>query len=125
MDEKENKTEDWVTKYNRDRLDTANWKEKMYNETVDMLKTKERFINYFKQFHPASVDSFIAHYAQRKVTWDESGEGMKNYNFNVNNKYNLVAEWALIGCLHYKIEKIRLQYEQGLLAKDGVIGFDF
>lgn len=70
---------DPYNKYYKDQIAEEKWKEEFYQKTVNELKTEERFVTYFKQFDPDSVEKFIHNYATRKVQWFLSGEGLKKW----------------------------------------------
>jgi len=125
MDEDENKTDHWINKHINDRLDKATWKEKMYKETVEMLQTEERFVNYFKQFHPLSIEGFIKFYAQTKVSRYEYAEVMKKERERKDNQFNVLAEWALVAILKFKVDKLKSKWDKGLMKEKEIIFYDF
>lgn len=43
--------------------------QRLYEQTIEQLRTEERFVNFFKGYNADSVDSFINYYAQQKVFW--------------------------------------------------------
>jgi hypothetical protein len=75
MSDKENLTK----KILREKTALEQWREDFYNKTVQKLRTEDRFVNYFKQFEPKSVESFIQSYAKQKVQWYEVGEQIRKY----------------------------------------------
>ena len=63
-----------LTPQQKKELDTLHWKIGFQKKVVEELKTNEAIQNYFKEFTPASVASFIEYYAVFKSKWHESGE---------------------------------------------------
>jgi hypothetical protein len=78
------------------RTNEEKWKEEFYLKTVNELKTEERFVNYFKQFDPASVEKFITTYATRKVQWHLSGENLKKWEESKSKQWMKDCFAALI-----------------------------
>ncbi|MEI8203567.1 MAG: hypothetical protein WCH34_11175 [Bacteroidota bacterium] len=93
-------------------------KEEFFKQIVHELKTEERFVNYFKQYHPSSVESFINYYAQQKVRWYEEAEMRLRHEERENNKWLKLCFKALeeiqqkklfnAQCL-WRAEKIKLK----------------
>ena len=125
MDEDENKEDHWINKQVNNRLDKATWKEKMYKDTVEMLQTEERFVNYLNQFHPLCTEIFIKFYANTKVSRYEYAEVMKKDRERRDNQFNVLAEWALVAILKFKIELLKNKWDKGLLNDKGIIFYDF
>ena len=125
MDEEENKPEHFTNKLVNDRLDKATWKEKLYKETIEMLQTEERFVNYFEQYHPLCIEGFIKYYAQTKVGRYEYAEVMKKNRERKDNQFNILAEWALWGIQRHKVLELKDKFDKGLLKNEGVIYYDF
>ena len=65
--------------YNRKQLEEAEKKDRIFRETVNALKTQERFVNFFKQYNAKSVESFIKLYANQKASWYQHGDSFHKY----------------------------------------------
>src|SRR5664279_2170094 len=70
---------DPTNNYYTTQVTKQKWKEEFYIKTVNQLKTEERFVNYFKQFDPTSVESYITSYATRKTQWFEAATDLRNW----------------------------------------------
>ena len=55
--------------YHTKAIDEAKEREAFYKQSVQKLRTEDRYRNYFSQFSPASVEQFIDYYATQKVNW--------------------------------------------------------
>ena len=101
-----------MKKYLAERVEEATKTEAFENEIKRTLRTEERFVNYFKQFDPESVESYIEYYAQQKAKWYQSAnsywhlkenresQGYKNaieaINFIAGKKVlNQMVQWLL------------------------------
>ena len=51
----------------------------LYEQTLEQLRTEERFINFFKNYNATSVQSFIKFYAQQKVNWHRNKGNFGRY----------------------------------------------
>jgi hypothetical protein len=64
--------------FERDVDETA-WKENFFQKTVQELKTEQRFLDYFRNYHPASVESFIHRYSNLKTQWYAMADNYKRW----------------------------------------------
>lgn len=91
-------------------LDEAKEREAFYQQTVQELRTEERYQNYFCQFTPASVESFIHHYAMKKVSWYQYGNMFKNLRKRKNEKWYQIALQFLIAIQRKKVYQAIIQW---------------
>ena len=92
--------------------------EALYKKKVKMLRTDDRFIAYFKQFDPASVNTFIENYAQRWVQWQTTGKTLRGYEMKKKDDWMKGCIFGLkaiqqkkffnLQC-HWRAEKIKLE----------------
>lgn len=87
---------DHHNKFYKSKTAEEKWKAEFYQKTVLELKTEERFVTYFKEFDPNSVEKFIHNYATRKVQWYLSGEGLKNWEQSKSKQWMKDCFVALI-----------------------------
>lgn len=118
--------EDFNTKYLRDRTTHEQWKEEFYRKTVQELQTEERFVNYFKQFEPKSVETFIKNYASRKVIWYDVGESMRKYRKSKQAQWQENCFKALIHIQQKKLFDAQCLWRAGKAKFEGIdICYDF
>ncbi|MGB4775527.1 MAG: hypothetical protein WBP45_10165, partial [Daejeonella sp.] len=83
--EEENKTP--LSKTDQDKIDKIYEEAQFLKSVKEELRTEERFVNYFKDFHPKSVDSFIDNYAYKRFLWMRYGPMYKKLNDEEDTKW--------------------------------------
>ena len=112
--------------YLRKITNEEKWKEEFYTKTVQQLKTEERYVNYFKQFDPESVDGFIKYYANRKVQWFLSGANLKHYEQTKHNDWIKDCFVALVEIQQKKLFNAQCLWRAEKIQLPGIgICYDF
>ncbi len=83
------------------------------------LKTEERFVNYFSQFDPDSVESFIENYAAQKYIWHLY---VKNYWHFAENKQSKWYKLAIQALNQIAVKKV---YNQMCCWLKGRVKYDY
>ncbi len=65
--------------YYQSRISDKEQNEALYKKKVKMLRSEDRFKEYFNQFDPASVETFIENYAKDWVHWQTTGKSLRDY----------------------------------------------
>jgi hypothetical protein len=102
------------------------WKDEFYKKTVHELKTEERFVTYFKQFDPDSVEKFIQSYATQKVQWHLSGQRLKQWEQLKRNDWMKDCFVALVEIQQKKLFDAQCLWRAEKLQMPCIeIGYDF
>jgi len=117
---------DHHNKYYNQQISTEKWKEEFYNKTVHQLKTEERFITYFKQFDPISVETFIKSYARQKVEWFSAGNNLKKWEQSKSTQWMKSCFIALIEIQQKKLFNAQCLWRAEKIKLPGIgICYDF
>ncbi len=95
-------------------------KEEFFKQIVHELKTEERFVNYFKQFDPSSVEGFITYYARNKVRWYELGEFYKRQKELKKQEWILGGFSALIQIQQKKLFNAQCLWRAEMIKLEGI-----
>ncbi len=69
------------------QVEAAKKREALEAKIAEQLRTDEKFVNYFKQFDPESVEEYIDYYAQEKADWYEKVANYWHLTENKNSKW--------------------------------------
>ncbi len=95
--------------------------EQIYNQTLLSLNTEERFLNYFKDFHPASIEGFKQYYASRKAAWYEQSLNKFSFTLPTEVERHLnTAKGLLMHIYDKKIFNLLCQWYAGDMDLPGV-----
>lgn len=84
-EEEENKIP--LSKNDQDKIDKIYEEAQFLKSVKEELRTEERFVNYFKDFDPESVASFIESYAHDRYMWMRHGPMYKEINDKEDTKW--------------------------------------
>ncbi|MFM7015231.1 MAG: hypothetical protein ACKOX3_02780 [Bacteroidota bacterium] len=89
-------------------------------QTEDELRTQAVYQEFFKQFNPHSVDSFIKNYARRKALYLTRGQDYLNLQEQKDLKYKMLAEEALWAIQQKKLFNLQCQWRAEQVKLKGV-----
>ena len=108
------------------QLDEASQSAKIYNDTIHLLQTEERFVNFFKGYRQQSVEGFIKYYAGQKANWIMKADDMYNMRYNKNNKWRIKATKLLKEIYLKKLFNLQCRWVAGEMDLPGIeISSDF
>ncbi|MGB4775744.1 MAG: hypothetical protein WBP45_11260, partial [Daejeonella sp.] len=84
-DKEENKAP--LSENDQKKIDEIYEEVEFLKKVKEELRTEERFVNYFKDFDPKSVDSFIDSYAHNRYMWMRYGPMYKKLNDEEDTKW--------------------------------------
>ena len=89
-------------------------------QTEDELRSHSIYQEFFKQFNPHSVESFIKNYARRKALYLTRGQDYMNLQEQKDLKYKMLAEEALWAIQQKKLFNLQCQWRAGQVRLKGV-----
>lgn len=95
MSDEENKEKDHFLVQAEKQFDKAKERVQEQEELEKDLRTNPRYKDFFSQYRPDSVESFIKEYARSRSHWVEHGEWMLKQAQDYKNLYTEMAEDAL------------------------------
>jgi len=108
------------------QLEEASQAAKIYNDTIQMLQTEERFVNFFKGYNQQSVDGFIKYYAGQKAGWIKNADSMYKMRQHKNNKWRNQAKNMLKEIYIKKLFYLKCRWVAGEMDLEGIeISIDF
>jgi hypothetical protein len=97
-----------------------------YEQTVQQLKTEERFVNFFKSYEPASVASFIESYARQKVMWLRYSGSFEGYAAKRLQEKRKELVDILANVMEKKVFNLKCRWVAGEMDIEGVeVSADF
>jgi hypothetical protein len=106
--------------FNDTEIEKTKWKEEFYRETLHALKTEDRFVNFFKSYHPASVEAFMRNYAQQKVYWHLYGESNRQYKRTIQQRWIDEGRECMQMILQKKLFDLQCQFRGNKIKIPGV-----
>jgi len=95
-------------------------------QTVQRLRTDPAIQEYFKNFSPASVESFVNGYAHKKTLYIQYADMYENIAEKAYTRYMEWAEHCLMEIQRKKLYDLRCQWGAELIALEGVeCSYDF
>ncbi len=114
--------EDYLNKQLEERAQD----ERLFEETKKQLATEERFVNFFKNYNPASVAQFIDHYAKMKVMWRRHAGNFEHYAAMQLQRDRRAVVQHLEVIMLKKLFNLKCRWVAGELDVEGIaISFDF
>lgn len=92
----------------------------IYNETKKMLQSEERFVNFFKSYHPKSIESFIDYYAQFKAGWYSSADDFSRLRQGKNKHWWYLAVSSFIEIFYKKLFNVKCRWVAGEMDLPGI-----
>lgn len=89
-------------------------------QTENDLRTNQIYQEFFKQFNPNSVETFIKNYARRKALYLTRGQEYLNLQEQSDLKYKMLAEEALWAIQQKKLFNLQCQWRAGQIKLKGV-----
>ena len=106
--------------YLQQQLDKAAELKKIYDNTLVMLQTEERFINLFKGHNKQSVDSFIKYYAQMKSSWYAYADSNYQSRMHKKNKWRNAALVLMKEIGLKKLFNLKCRWVAGEIDLEGI-----
>jgi hypothetical protein len=99
---------------------------RIYEETMQQLRTEERFVNFLKNYNETSRESFIKYYAQTKATWYDLADDRYRYRKRAKNRYYSKALERFNEIFLKKLFNMKCRWVAGEMDLQGVeISSDF
>ena len=118
-------TEHWINSLDKQSDENAYWTA-MQKEWIRDLKINPRYKIFYDRFHPASIDSFISHYACYKHLWLRYGPFHKNQLEEKATGYKEEAYDCLWEIQQKKLFNLQCRWRAEQIELPGVeISFDF
>jgi hypothetical protein len=89
-------------------------------QTEEELRSQTIYQEFFKQFNPHSVESFIKNYARRKALYLTRGQDYMNLQEQKDLKYKMLAEEALWAIQQKKLFNLQCQWRAEQVRLKGV-----
>jgi hypothetical protein len=89
-------------------------------QTEEELRSQSIYQEFFKQFNPHSVESFIKNYARRKALYLTRGQDYMNLQEQKDLKYKMLAEEALWAIQQKKLFNLQCQWRAEQVRLKGV-----
>ena len=89
-------------------------------QTEDELRSQSMYQEYFSQFNPHSVESFIKNYARRKALYLTRGQEYLNLQEQKDLKYKMLAEEALWAIQQKKLFNLQCQWRAEQVRLKGI-----
>jgi hypothetical protein len=89
-------------------------------QTEDELRSQSIYQEFFNQFNPHSVESFIKNYARRKALYLTRGQEYINLQEQKELKYKMLAEEALWSIQQKKLFNLQCQWRAEQIKLKGV-----
>jgi hypothetical protein len=89
-------------------------------QTEEDLKSNPVYQEFFNQFNPHSVESFIKNYARRKALYITRGQEYLNLQEQSDLKYKMMAEEALWAIQQKKLFNLQCQWRADQIRLKGV-----
>lgn len=89
-------------------------------QTEEELRSQSMYQEFFKQFNPHSVESFIKNYARRKALYLTRGQEYLNLQEQKDLKYKMLAEEALWAIQQKKLFNLQCQWRAEQVRLKGV-----
>lgn len=106
--------------YNEKRVEEAERSTKLYEQTIAMLQTEERFVNFFKSYNKQSIEGFIKYYAQQKAYWYASADGFYNMRMSKESKWRHAAVELFKEIFLKKLFNIKCRWVAGEMDLPGI-----
>ncbi len=85
----------------------------IYNQTLNDLKTEERFVNFFKTYNAQSVQNFSTYYASQKANWYKYADSIQKNLKSKKNRWRNTAVECLIFILKKKLFNLKCRWVAG------------
>ena len=103
-----------------DEVETARWMEAFYNLIVQEMNTEERFVNFFKQYQPMSVEQFISSYAHSKTYWYLAPERQRSMKNKIRSEWVTGASFCIEAIREKKLFDMQCLWRANKLQLPGI-----
>ncbi|MEK6616135.1 MAG: hypothetical protein AABZ32_08510 [Bacteroidota bacterium] len=112
--------------FNRQQVDASERANKIYEQTIALLKTEDRFVNFFNSYNQQSVEGFIPYYAQKKTIWHSIADSLYKHRLHKQSKWRNAALNMLKEIFFKKLFNLKCRWVAGEMDLPGInISNDF
>src|SRR5437773_1340740 len=102
------------------QVDESQLKSKVYNETIKVLESEERFVKFFEGYNAQSIEQFVKYYAQQKANWYAKANEFARFRKQMQNAWRYKAVEMLHEIFLKKLFNLKCRWIAGEVDLPGI-----